>query len=92
MINSTEKITSRGVSVDLFDLYPNTNYSITIQQRSMQSSADSKILSWVGVNESLQRSDVEAWSPPLTLSFLTLPDGEFNPFTVYNLIIIFVLI
>ena len=86
-MNSTEQRTSKGILVDLLDLYPNTEYNITVQQRSMSSSIDSKVWNWIALSESQERSDMEMWSPPLTLNILTLPAGEYNPITSSNFII-----
>ena len=75
MIISNDQGNLRGVSIDLMDLFPNSKYSITIQQRSMLPVIDSKSANRQKPNLHQKNSVDNMWSPPLTLNIVTLPDG-----------------
>ena len=76
MINSTDQGNLRDVLIDFVDLFPNSEYSITIQQRSMLPIIGSKSSHWLQSNLHQQNSVDNMWSPPLTINIVTLPDGK----------------
>ena len=78
IINSTDSGISRGLVVDLVDLFPNSGYSITIKQKSIQQTTNLKSWKLLKAKETNQ-NDMEAmWSPILSLKLVTLPAGWFS--------------
>ena len=75
MINSTDEGNLRDVLIDFVELFPNSEYSITIQQRSMLPVIGSKSSNWLKLNLHQQIGVDNMWSPPLTINIVTLPDG-----------------
>ena len=80
IINSTDSGISRGLKVDLVDLFPNSEYSIKIKQKPIQQTNDLKSWKLLKPKENNQ-NDIEAmWSPILRLNIVTLPAGWFSIF------------
>ena len=75
MIIANDQGNLRGVSIDLTDLFPNSEYSINIQQRPMLPVIGSKSNNRQESNLHQKNSVENIWSPPLTLNIVTLPDG-----------------
>ena len=65
------------------DLFPNSEYSIKIKQKSIQQSNDLKSWKLLKAKET-NLNDMEAmWSPILSLKLVTLPAGWFSIFNRY---------
>ena len=83
IINSTDSGISRGLKVDLVDLFPNSEYSIKIKQKSIQQTNGSKSWKLLKAKETNQ-NDMEAmWSPILGLNLATLPAGWLSIFNTF---------
>ena len=83
IINSTNYGISRSVTVDLVDLFPNSEYSITIKQKSIQQTNSSKLWKLLKAKETNQNDMETMWSPILSLNLVTLPAGRLSIFNRY---------